>query len=497
MNFSKSKYCALWQCPKMAWLKKYKPEEYEQDASAETRFENGNEVGDLARGLFGDYEDVTTQKADGSLDLSEMIKRTQELIKSGAKNICEAAFNYDGLYCAVDILHKEKDGYAIYEVKSSTELKYIYIVDVAYQKYVLNKCGIKVTGAYVVNIDSNYVFDGNLDIRKFFKISDVLPMVSDEEAEIEGNLAAAEKLLASKEEPDIDISELCRSPYGCGFWKYCTKHITSPSVFDLYNLRAAKKFGFYKEGIISFEDLRKCGKLKDERQIRQIEYALEDKGLYVDKESIKSFLDTLTYPLYFLDFETMQLVIPQFAGTKPYQQITFQYSLHYVENEGGDLKHKEFLGVSGEDPRRALAERLVADIPQDACIIAYNKAFECTRIKELVSIFPDLSVQLLAIRNNIVDLLEPFQKGYCYNRAMGGSFSIKSVLPALFPDDPSLNYHNLEGVHNGAEAMDIFPRIKDMPQDEAEKARRDLLKYCELDTLAMVKVWQKLLELVG
>jgi len=156
------------------------------------------------------------------------------------------------------------------------------------------------------------------------------------------------------------------------------------------------------------------------------------------------------------------------------------------------LKHKEFLAESGPDPRRAIAERLCEDIPMNVCVTAYNKSFECSRIKELAGYFPDLAEHLLNIESHIVDLLVPFQSGYYYNRAMGGSFSIKSVLPAIFPDDPSLDYHNLEGVHNGGEAMTVFPQIQFMPPEEQQKARHDLLKYCELDTYAMVKVWQEL-----
>lgn len=173
-------------------------------------------------------------------------------------------------------------------------------------------------------------------------------------------------------------------------------------------------------------------------------------------------------------------------------QIPFQYSLHYIEHEGGRLKHKEFLAESETDPRRALAEQLCEDIPMNVCVTAYNKAFECARIKELAAVFPDLSEHLLNIRDNIIDLLVPFQSGWYYNQAMGGSFSIKSVLPAIFPNDPSLDYNNLEGVHNGGEAMNIFPKIADMSPEDQEKARHDLLKYCELDTYAMVKVWQEL-----
>ena len=215
----------------------------------------------------------------------------------------------------------------------------------------------------------------------------------------------------------------------------------------------------------------------------------------IDKDGIRDFMDTLSYPIYFLDFETTQAVIPEFEGTKPYQQIPFQYSLHYIEYEGGPLLHKEFLSESGTDPRRAIAERLCEDIPMNVCVTAYNKAFECSRIKELAATFPDLSDHLMNIGSNIKDLLVPFQSGYYYTKAMGGSFSIKSVLPALFPDDPALDYHNLEQIHNGGEAMSIFPKIKDMPSEEAERTRHNLLKYCELDTYAMVKVWERLKEI--
>ena len=220
------------------------------------------------------------------------------------------------------------------------------------------------------------------------------------------------------------------------------------------------------------------------------------KGIYSEADKIRAFLKQLSYPLYFLDFETMQPVILLFQGTKPYQQIPFQYSLHYIEKEGDPLQHKEFLAESGENPMRVIAEALCRDIPEDVCVTAYNKAFECTRLKELAKMFPDLEEHLLNIERHIFDLLIPFQSGYYYNRAMGGSFSIKSVLPAIFPNDPELDYHSLEGVHNGSEAMAIFPKIKEMPEEEQRKARKNLLKYCELDTYAMVKIWEELCKCV-
>ena len=439
-----------------------------------------------------------TSYTDEKLDIPTMLAKTAEEIANGTEIICEAAFETDGLYCAVDILKKSEFGWDIYEVKSSThDDELVYMADIAYQKYVLKQCGVNVTGTYLVCLNNEYVFDGTLDIQQLFKITDVAPAVFIEESRIEPIIAEAKNVLACSEEPDIDLSMSCNKPYPCSFWKYCSRHIPNPSVFNLYRMPFKKKLEYYEEGLLTYEDLQRLNKISNDKQLRQIQHFLVDKGTYVEKENIQRFLDTLSYPIYFLDFETMQPVIPIYVGTKPYAQIPFQYSLHYIENEGGELKHKEFLAESGTDPRRALAEQLCADIPMGVCVTAYNKAFECTRLKELAALYPDLADHLLNIEANIVDLLVPFQSGYYYNRAMGGSFSIKSVLPAIFPNDPELDYHNLEGVHNGSEAMMLFPKIKDMPVEEQKIARENLLKYCELDTFAMVKVWQELVRVAN
>jgi hypothetical protein len=284
----------------------------------------------------------------------------------------------------------------------------------------------------------------------------------------------------------------CHEPYDCAFFGHCTEHLPTPNVFDLYRMSYKKGLEYYRKGCVSYNDLLSCGGKFNEKQVRPMLHHTTDLPDDIDKDGIRNFLATLSYPLYFLDFETMQHTVPQYEGTRPYDQIPFQYSLHYIEYEGGPLLHKEFLAESGTDPRRAIAERLCEDIPRDACVTAYNKGFECSRLKELAARFPDLASHLLDIERHVEDLLVPFQKGCYYNRAMGGTFSIKSVLPALFPDDPELNYKNLEQIHNGTEAMTIFPLIKDMPPAEAEEARRNLLSYCKLDTLAMVRVWEKL-----
>ena len=494
--FSKSKYTSFVQCPKMLWLKKYHPEFAVEDPSVQERMQKGNEVGDLAMGLFGDYEEMTATDANGKLDIGKMLANTKDALKRGVENICEASFSHNGLYCAVDILHKEKGGYAIYEVKSSTSPKPIYTVDISYQKYVLEKEGINVTGCYVVNIDSSYQFDGKLDITKLFKCTDISAAVEKETItrDIEGTLKRAQATLKCKNEPCVDLSNNCHSPYDCAFWQYCTQHIPAPSVFDIYGLHFKKKLEYYYNGIIDFAAVKEHVELNATQQ-RQVDFALQNTSAHVDTEGIKSFLDGLSYPLYFLDFETMPIVVPPFPNCRPYQQIPFQYSLHAIKKENGEVTHTEFLGQSGEDPRRALAEQLVADIPKDACILAFNSSFECKCLEDLANLFHDLSEHLLNIRKNVKDLADPFHDGYYYNRQIDKSFSIKSILPAIYPNDPELDYHNLEGVHNGGEAMNVFPLIKDMPPAEQELARKNLLKYCELDTYAMVKIWQKFKEL--
>ena len=495
--FSKSKYCLVWQCPKLLWLSKYRPELKPEDPSLQARFQTGNLVGDLAMGLFGDFTEVTAYKEDGSLDLNKMQELTKECINNGVNNICEASFNYNGLYCAVDILRKDKGGYAIYEVKSSTDAARVYAADIAYQKYVLEHCGVKITGTYLVCINSKYVRGEKLDITKLFKVIDLASDVADEYQNVPSLLKKAEQIYALKDEPEKDIGLCCHDPYDCAFFGYCTKDLPTPNVFDLYRIGFKKALKYYYDGKVKYDDLLYASSITNAKQLRQMLHSVSEQPDDIDKDGIRDFLDTLSYPLYFLDFETMQPVVPEFPGTKPYAQIPFQYSLHYIEYEGGPLLHKEFLAVSGSNPLRAIAERLCEDIPKDVCVTAYNKAFECTRLKELAELFPDLADHLLNIEGNIKDLLVPFQSGYYYNKAMGGSFSIKSVLPALFPNDPALDYHNLEQIHNGGEAMTIFPQIKDMPPEEAERTRRNLLEYCKLDTYAMVKVWEKLKEAIG
>lgn len=491
LHLSKSKYCSAVQCPKMLWLKANKPEEFDDSVMNQAVLQTGSEVGDLAMGLLGDFVEVPFSK-----NLHEMIDKTKELINNGTPIICEASFAYGGLFFSADILKNlGNNEVELYEVKSSTEVHWIYEHDVAYQYYVLSKLGYKVKKACLIHINNEYVRHGDLDLHQLFTIEDLTSIVEGMQDDVDSNIKRFTKYMEQTDEPEKDICEDCFDPYECGFWKYCTRNLPTPNIFDVARMRKKQKFKYYRDGIISFEDIQASGTVSDSYMV-QIDHELGADIPTIDKSGIEECLSTLSYPLFFLDFETFQPAIPLYDNSKPFQQIVFQYSLHYIEKEGDELKHKEYLAYPGEDPRRGVAEALCRDIPWNVCTTAYNMGFEKGRIKELAEIFPDLADHLMNIHDNIQDLMIPFQKKYYYNKAMQGSYSIKYVLPALFPDDPSLDYHNLEGVHNGGEASSTFMAMQKMDKDELEEWRINLLKYCGLDTYAMVKVWEALKDVI-
>lgn len=485
-KLSKSKYCSAQQCPKMLWLNKNKPEEFDEASVNQAIMDTGSEVGDLAMSLFGDYVEVPYG------DLGDMISITQKLLAENTPIIAEASFSIDGLFCSVDLLKSSGNNEVdIYEVKSSTSLKEQYYDDVAFQCYVLSKSGYKVNSCNLVHINNQYVRQGDLELDKLFAIEDMTQEVLAMQSLVEENVKFIRQYMEQTEEPVLDIGEYCFSPYNCGFWHYCTRHLPQPNIFDVARVNLSTKFDYYYNDLVSFTDLAKTSVLPASQYL-QVKHEISDCPPEIDVNNIGRFISELSYPLYFLDFESFQPAIPLFDNSKPYEQIVFQYSLHYIEKEGGELQHKEFLATPGGDPRRALAEQLCQDIPIDGCTLAYNMGFEKGRIRGLAELYPDLQEHLMNIHDNIKDLMIPFQKKWYYTKAMQGSYSIKYVLPALFPNEPSLDYHNLDGVHNGGEASELYAKMTNMTSSEVAIARKHLLKYCGLDTFAMVKIWEKL-----
>lgn len=485
-TMTKTQFCRGIQCPKMLWMDNNMPEQGVAAASEQV-FQTGNLVGDVARAYFGACELVAYAE-----DKTEMIAATQALMAGGADNIAEAAFADHGLYCAVDLLHRTESGWDIVEVKSSTGVKDIYLDDMAFQYYVLSRCGVNVERVCCLHINSGYERQGGLDLHGLFTLKDCTEQIKERAKDVGNNADRFLEYANRGQEPQRELGLFCEAPYPCAYRAYCGRHLPRPSVFDVAGMQAKKKYQLYGEGIVSYPDLLRRAKLSD-KQKRQVESSLHQTPDTFDKAELRRFLGTLTYPVYHLDFETFQQAVPEYDRCRPYQQIPFQYSLH-IEGQDGKLEHREFLAEAGSDPRRALAEHLTADIPQDACVTAYNMAFEKSVIQNLAALFPDLAGRLQNIHDHIHDLMTPFQKQYYYSTAMQGSCSIKAVLPALYPDDPEMDYHTLEGVHNGTEASAAFAGMAGKTPEEIEKTRRQLLQYCGLDTYAMVKVLRKLRE---
>lgn len=493
MQLSKSLYIRGVQCPKSLWLKKHNPDILTtEDKSV---FTTGTKVGELARELFKGGKLI---EFDGS-SFSEKIEQTKIYIANGENVIYEATFCYDGVLVMVDILQIVDGKLIINEVKSSTSVfesdktksyKEHYVNDLAIQYFVLNSLGYEILKTNLVYINNTYVREDKLEVDKLFISADLTDEVLKKQGEIPINLKTFEDVL-SKDEPNIDIGKHCLNPYDCDAINYCwevQKEIPEYSIFDISGLNIDKKFKLYKDGIINFSDIKDLS-IFNENQQNQIKAEL-NKSEYIDKEAIKSFLCELKYPLYHLDFETFQQAIPEFRGVKPYEQIPFQFSIH-KECENGDLEHFSFLGEDGKDPRYDLALSLVKYIPENSCVLAYNMSFEKGVIKNLAKLFPELEDRLTNIHDNIKDLMAPFKNKHYYSYKMMGKYSIKYVLPAIV-DGFEDAYRSLNLVQNGSQAMEAFSNMSSMDKQTKQEYRQALLEYCKLDTLAMVKVLDKL-----
>ena len=506
MYLSKSKYLKAMQCPKMLWMDMNMPEAFDYAVMDTALLTAGKEVGDLAKGCFKDFTEVPYSKIK-----AEMALETNRLLADEAKVIAEASFVYEGNFCSVDILRVMNDGtFEIVEVKSSTnteedeeydeddkiDIKYLH--DLAYQYYVVTNSGHSVNKISIMQLNKEYERHGELDLSQLFVINDATEQVLALQADILENIADISAVAEAKAEPRGFVGMRCKTPYTCGYKNHCWREMPDKNIYEIgFRMWGSKKDDFYQSGIVTFEDVARVGIKMSDAQWRQVNTALFDLPDYIDKDGIREFLETLSYPLYFLDFETFRQAIPQWDFVRPHMQIPFQYSLHIQDRQGGSLTHKEFLGKEGSDPRRKLAERLCADIPNGVCTLAYYDPFEKAIIRELARLFPDLSEHLKSIHEGVRDLFVPFRKGYFYTKAMGGSVSIKSVLPAMFPGDPELDYKSLNLIQNGGDAMNAFPTLHEKSFEEIAGIRTALLAYCRLDTLAMVRILSRLYEIAN
>lgn len=476
----------------MLWLDIHRPALAVQDPAVLRRFAVGTEIGELAKGLLGRFVDVKAYAADGRPDIPAMLRNTKKYLAWGRTNICEAAFSKNGCYCAVDILHRAGDGYEIYEVKSGTEVKEVYLQDVAYQRYVLEQSGLRISDVYIVTVNGAYVRQGDLDIRSLFAAERVSERAAPYLAEVAENVARARAYAARVEEPDMPLQEGCNAPYPCVYWQYCSRGLPHPNVFDLYGMHFSQACGYMREGIVSYADVAAGGIPLGPVQRRQVEAELQGLSVCIDRIAVRRFLEELHEPLYFLYIASLQAAVPLYGGTRPYGHIPFGYSLCRLQG-GVHQMLNGFLGDGNGDPRRALAEQLAEDIPAGARILVYDRPTESRLLRELAEAFPDLSARLLGICENMRGLTELFQSGAVYSRALEGQFWLRQVMEAFF----SQGQNDLGGsaIADDDGAADAYLSLQSAEGEPRARLCKDLRADCEWHTAALVALHQKLYEL--
>lgn len=480
-RLSKTKLLAWRQCPKRLWLQSHKPDVGEVTDDITRGFHIGYEVGDVARKLYPNG--LLIESND---NLTRALTETQLAINSAPqKTIFEPAFQYQGLLVRVDILTLTASGFKIIEVKSSASVKPYYLDDCAIQLWVIKHNNVKLSTVEIAHINTNFTYKGDNSYRGLFKHVSIdeklIPLVE----EIPTWIEQATTTLRGAE-PDIDTGNQCDSPYPCTFKTYCNRdkvQLTQPKyTVDIFpRMQHTKKETLVAAGFINALDV-------PTEQLNDIQRKVQRLSLTETSELLPEAaaeINALTWPRYYLDFETIALAIPRWANTQPYRtQVPFQWSCH-IEHTPGNLSHDMFLDVSGDDPRRYCAESLVKTLGNTGPIFVYYQAFEKSRIREMANLFEDLSPALNNINRRIVDLL-PIAQKYYYHPDMNGSWSIKKVLPTIAPD---LSYSSLIVGHGGA-AQEAYTEIvhEKTPQARKQELTEGLREYCKLDTLAMVKI---------
>ena len=488
-TLSKSKLMAFRQCPKRLWLEVHHPELRKDSSESIASFEVGYKVGAIAQLIYDpkNLGVVIDIKKEG---FKQALEHSAELFHSATPTpIFEAGFTSGGTVCFADVLlpdHIEGvRAWRMIEVKSSTSVKDYHRDDVAVQTYIAKAAGVLLKSISVAHIDSSWVYPGNLDYVGLLVEKDLTQEVLARSEEVKSWISQAQKVI-QEDEPDTTTGEHCNTPFDCGFYAYCSRDEAKAE----YPLHWLPRLGIKKAKQLIESGINDLREVPDDF-LNTTQKLVRDHTIsnsaYFDSEAACNSLAGLALPAYFLDFETIQFAVPIWQGTRPYQMITFQFSLHLLK-ESETLEHAEFLDLSADDPSKNFAISLVNVCGADGPVFVYNAGFETSRIRELAERYPELKTQLLAINDRVVDLL-PIARNYYYHPSQQGSWSIKKVLPALVPE---LSYENLDGVKDGGMAMSAYLEAIHTSTSTERKAiiRRQLLDYCKLDTYAMVKLWQ-------
>jgi predicted RecB family nuclease len=483
MRISKSKFVAGCQCLKRLYFQVHQPQlAAKPDGATEAIMQQGHDVGMLARRLFPGGVEVCERSLD------QAIRATRELVANREiPAIFEGAFEDGGVLVRVDVLHRRADGrLRLIEVKSSASKKEEHLDDVAIQYRVLSRCGLDVGSCCLAHVNRNYVFQGGMvDPWHFFRIRNVTRLVEKLQPKLTFQLRAAFTVLSMPAAPDVKPGSHCTAPVVCEFFDRCNTQRPDDHIGFIPRIHASAMEELGEMGIESIRDVPDDFELT-EIQRRACTSVQTGEPWFSDE--LGEVLSGLKYPLYFVDFETVNPAIPRSAGMRPYDQLPFQWSVHVQRQPGAEPEHHEFLATDASDPRREFISSLCRALGESGSIVVYS-SFESQRLSDLAAWLPEYADRIGAIQARLFDLL-PIVREHTYHPAYAGSYSIKSVLPALVPD---MTYDGMEVAH-GQDAGLAWESLVRGGADQAERdrIRTALLDYCGQDTQAMVKLVETL-----
>ena len=472
---SKSRLISAWQCAKRLHLEKHHPEYGEVSSQTESLFATGHQVGAVAQQQYG-----TQNSVEIDFDFKTMEAETKRLLEGGADfPIFEATFRHENVLIRVDVMIPDGDGWKVIEVKASTSVKEYHVLDCAIQDWVLRGCGIDVTSISLAHINNQFIYRGDDNYEGLLQEHDLTDEVRTLEPTVIELLVKARDAVAGQI-PDIAVGPQCTNPYECQFIQHCWPSDTRYPIAGLGGSKA--RLGEYVA--LGCRDILDVDENSITAETQRRIYRVTCKGEPEILGGARQELEALGYPRYYLDFETIGPAVPIWPGTRPYAAIPVQWSCH-IEDAGGELRHEEFLDLSGEPPMRALAEKMIECLGDSGPVLMYT-SYEQRVIEGLVDMFPDLAVPLQKIINRLWDL-HPVVKENYYHPDMLGSWSIKAVLPTI---NPEMDYSALDGIKEGTGASDGFLEAINPDTDKARKAElgEQLLRYCKFDTEAMLEI---------
>ncbi len=482
---SKSTFIRGMQCEKSLYL--YKNVIHLRDTPSPEQlavFSRGNNVGVLAQQLFPNGIDASSNFKRNNV---AAVANTQKLIETGVEVIYEASFQYNQVLVILDILVKCNNQWYAYEVKSSVKISNTYLLDVSLQHYVIEQSGLKLEDISLITVNPSYVKKGKLEVDKFFVITSVKQDALKNESIISEKLEKLKMVALNPSMPEVSIGEHCFSPYNCDFMGTCWKNVPINSVFEMGAVPKTLLFELYNSGIKTIDEVPEKNNLDKNANLH-----LQSKNkneVVVNKEQLSKFLNQLSYPLYFMDFESFMPAVPIYDNTKPYQHIPFQYSIHVIKNKNEKAVELSFLGDEGIDPRKKFIERLIVDLDTQGSILVYDALMERNILNGLKKDFPEYTSQIESVLKRIVDLIQPFNERSYYDPKMKNLTSIKNVLPALVSD---LHFNELK-ISSGSMAMIAYEKLqKETDMFKIAEVREHLLEYCRMDTFAMIKVFEVL-----